>query len=407
MVALTNKFITSNSRVGGGKLGAGFLNNIKKSIQDKRLHSTSPVSEKSQITAFENGLRIVSEDKPGHFAALGFYVEAGSRYESPSTFGFSHFIDRLSFKTTENNSAEKNSEKIEALGGNISCFASRECIMYQAAVFSEAVDEAVQLLGETVFKPKFDTVEIEQVAAGIPWELADISSKPDIYLNELFHELAYKGNTLGNPLLCPETQIEAANPKSLKAYHNMWFSPDRVVIAAIGVDHQKLVDLCKRCGFETLPKFKHSVPETETPLAKPEKKGGLLNGVSMSLGFSDNKAANQAPVDLFSTSFEKSVYTGGIDFIKNDEAEFTNLQIGFESAGVRDEKKLYAYAALQMLLGGGGSFSAGGPGKGMYSRFKPSKKHAEKQSTNEYGKPSGATRRFRASDPSAGAEKLV
>ncbi|OMJ24007.1 Mitochondrial-processing peptidase subunit alpha [Smittium culicis] len=330
--------------------------------------------ETSEVTTFSNGLKIVSENKPGHFAAIGFYVDAGSRYESPSTYGFSHLIDRLSFKTTQNKTSEQNSESIESLGGNISCFASRECIMYQAAVFSESVKETVSLLGEVVFRPKFDSNEITQVKEGIPWELADISSKPDIYLNELFHELAYKGNTLGNPLLCPESQLELIDSEKLKAYHNMWFSPDRVVIAAIGVDHQKLVDLCKQAGFDSLPKFVPSTndqtpePDLITKKKKEKEAGGFFSGFSKSLGLSSDEII-ESETDLFKKSFEKSNYTGGIEFIQNDEAEFTNLQIGFESVGVRDEKKLYAYAALQMLLGGGGSFSAGGPGKGMYSRL--------------------------------------
>ncbi|KAJ2738767.1 Mitochondrial-processing peptidase subunit alpha [Coemansia sp. BCRC 34490] len=49
--------------------------------------------------------------------------------------------------------------------------------------------------------------------------------------------------------------------------------------------------------------------------------------------------------------------------------DFSQVYLGFKSTGVDDERRLYLYATLQMLLGGGGSFSAGGPGKGMYSRL--------------------------------------
>ncbi|KAJ1665609.1 Mitochondrial-processing peptidase subunit alpha, partial [Coemansia sp. RSA 25] len=66
---------------------------------------------------------------------------------------------------------------------------------------------------------------------------------------------------------------------------------------------------------------------------------------------------------------DRSVYTGGTWFDSKPDVDFTQVYLGFKSAGIDDEHRLYAYATLQMLLGGGGSFSAGGPGKGMYSRL--------------------------------------
>lgn len=44
------------------------------------------------------------------------------------------------------------------------------------------------------------------------------------------------------------------------------------------------------------------------------------------------------------------------------------MAVAFNSASVVEED-FFAFCTLQTLLGGGGSFSAGGPGKGMYSRL--------------------------------------
>jgi processing peptidase subunit alpha len=51
-----------------------------------------------------------------------------------------------------------------------------------------------------------------------------------------------------------------------------------------------------------------------------------------------------------------------------DNMELTHLQIAFEAMGMSDPD-IYSLATLGSLLGGGGSFSAGGPGKGMYTRL--------------------------------------
>jgi len=64
----------------------------------------------------------------------------------------------------------------------------------------------------------------------------------------------------------------------------------------------------------------------------------------------------------------KAVYTGGEEYIEKPDEQFVHLYVGFEGLGIHDPD-IYALATLQTLLGGGGSFSAGGPGKGMYTRL--------------------------------------
>ncbi|PVV04991.1 hypothetical protein BB560_000490 [Smittium megazygosporum] len=308
------------------------------------VHTTTSPDDDSGlniVTTFKNGLRVVSENKPGHFAGVGIYIQSGSR---------------LSFKSTKLLSAEQVKEKIEQLGGNISCFSSRECIMYQAIVFPEAVSDALSLLGQTIFNPTISLDEVEEVAGNIAWEINDIKSKPDTYLPEVFHQVAYKNNTLGNPLLCPESQLIDLNVDNLRDFHTLSHSPENIVIAAIGVPHEDLIEMCEKSGFTTLK-----------PLASSQVISNRLDSVTDTKIPLKGRDATTLPVLLDFTQTPK--YTGGIKFIKDEDAEFTSILLGFESAGVLDEKNIYPYATLHSLMGGGGSFSAGGPGKGMYTRL--------------------------------------
>jgi mitochondrial-processing peptidase subunit alpha len=54
----------------------------------------------TQITTLSNGVRVTTENTPGHFSAIGLYIDAGSRYETPRTLGLSHMLDRLAFKVS-------------------------------------------------------------------------------------------------------------------------------------------------------------------------------------------------------------------------------------------------------------------------------------------------------------------
>ncbi|OMH82657.1 Mitochondrial-processing peptidase subunit alpha [Zancudomyces culisetae] len=321
------------------------------------------------VTTLKNGLQIVSENKPGHFSVVGVYVDSGSRYETQETIGYSYVLDRMSFKATKRFNSELIKEKIEELGGSISSFATKECMMYQAAIFPEDVGKTVELLGEAVLKPKFLKEDLEETLLGIPWELEDIKSKDEIYLPELFHSVAYSNKTLGNNILELLRNIETITTETLNEYHKKWYTPDRIVIAAVGVEHDKFVELCKKAGFgeEPCSDQASALIETEVDANKGHK--------STKFSFRDilfKKTENINPVssmDVPVLSKLKANYTGGTLFVPDPAAEFTSLYLGFESSGIFDEKKLYAYATLQMLLGGGGSFSAGGPGKGMYSRL--------------------------------------
>ena len=48
--------------------------------------------------------------------------------------------------------------------------------------------------------------------------------------------------------------------------------------------------------------------------------------------------------------------------------DLAHISLGLESTSFTDPD-FFAFAVLNTLMGGGGSFSAGGPGKGMYSRL--------------------------------------
>lgn len=98
--------------------------------------AASPIHTGSLVktSTLPNGVRVATESTPGHFSAVGVYVDAGSRFERPwvsGESGVSHLLDRMAFKSTSNRSSEQMTSEIEKLGGQVMCSSSRETIMYQ------------------------------------------------------------------------------------------------------------------------------------------------------------------------------------------------------------------------------------------------------------------------------------
>ncbi|PPD88287.1 hypothetical protein GOBAR_DD14781 [Gossypium barbadense] len=52
-------------------------------------------------------------------ASIGLYVDCGSIYKSPASFGVSQFLERMAFKSTTSCSHLCIVKEVEAIGGNV------------------------------------------------------------------------------------------------------------------------------------------------------------------------------------------------------------------------------------------------------------------------------------------------
>ncbi len=358
---------------------------------------------------------MATEALPGHFSGIGVYVDAGSRYENEELQGVSHIIDRLAFKSTSSRTSDEMLESLETLGGNIQCASSRESLMYQSASFNSSVPSTLGLLAETIRYPMITDSEVQQQLETAEYEIGEIWSKPELILPELVNMVAYKDNTLGNPLLCPQERLQFINKNVIGKYRNTFFRPDRMVVAFAGVSHEeglKLTEkffgdmqkpqmpLLSRTGSEsslsdssTPPSSPYSSSSSSsissaytspaTSPSSPPQTSKLLSKIPFLKNLSTS-AQSQAQVSSLDYSLAQSQpfdlsapshYTGGFLSLpplpppaNPALPHLSHIHLAFEALPI-SSSDIYALATLQTLLGGGGSFSAGGPGKGMYSRL--------------------------------------
>jgi mitochondrial-processing peptidase subunit alpha len=347
--------------------------------------------ELDSITTLPNGIRVATESLPGAFSGVGVYIEAGSRFEDESLRGVSHIVDRLAFKSTSNKTGDEMLEALERLGGNIQCASSREALMYQSATFNSAVPTTTALLAETIRDPVISEEEVQQQLDTAAYEITEIWAKPDLIIPELLHMTAYRENTLGHPLLCPKERLPYITRDVVQKYRNQFYRPERMVVAFVGTEHEEAVklvqqyfgDMQKSPAIDTsaAAHAPQATPNPSTPSSPPSK--SFLSKIGLS-NFSTS-APHQATVSPLDPSLlqpapvndltKPSHYTGGYLALPKLPVPQNNLSIplsyihlAFEALPISSDD-IYALATLQTLLGGGGSFSAGGPGKGMYSRL--------------------------------------
>lgn len=286
-----------------------------------------------EISSLSNGLRIVTDSTPGHFSALGAYVNAGSRYETDRTSGLSHMIDIMAWKSTNKRSGVQMMEDLARLGGNYMCGAQRELILYQSSVFNKDTEKMFECIAETIKEPTLSAAELEEAKLTGAYELEELSYKHEMLLPEVLHEAAYSKQTLGMPIYGTPESINSLSVKDVKKFHNNFFSPDNIVLAMVGVDHSKAVKMAENYLGEW---------EISSNSSKNNKTPAQYKGGEISLPYQEPRFSNLP--------------------------NLVHMQIAFETEGLLSDD-LYALATLQKLLGGGLSFSAGGPGKGMFLRL--------------------------------------
>ncbi|KAJ1287237.1 hypothetical protein BS78_03G415600 [Paspalum vaginatum] len=278
----------------------------------------------TRITTLSNGIRIATEDVPGPSACIGFFVDSGSVYESGETTGVSHLLEKMAFKDTKYRAHRNIINELELAGGSVGATCSREQMVYSYDTLKAYMPEAIEILVDCVRNPLFLPEEVERQLALAREEVQDLQKNPEKFIHEQLNLVGFSG-ALANPLIAPEDALARINDKIIKKFYHENFTADRVVLAASGVDHEHLLGYA-----DFLLNDWHKGSSVEKP---------------------------------------KSTYVGGDSRLRAD-SDMTHVALAFEvPGGWLQERDATIVTVIQTLMGGGGSFSSGGPGKGMHSRL--------------------------------------
>jgi len=194
-------------------------------------------------TVLDNGIRIVSHEMPEHRSvSLGIWVESGSRHETDAQNGISHFIEHLLFKGTERRSAAQIAEEMDAVGGLINAFTSKEHTCYYAKVLDENLPLAIDLLTDIFLHSSFDAEEIERERSVILQEISQTEDTPDDYVHDLFSLDVFKNHPIARPICGREATVTSFQRQDFLKFFKLRYRPRRVIVSAAGhFGHDALV----------------------------------------------------------------------------------------------------------------------------------------------------------------------
>jgi len=190
-----------------------------------------------------NGVRILTEEIPYvRSVAIGIWVRVGSRDELPSQTGISHFIEHLMFKGTENRTAKELAEALDAVGGQLNAFTSKEYTCYYAKVLDEHLELAIDVLTDMFFNSKFGESEIEKEKNVVLEEIKMYEDTPDDQVHDLFAGTIWQGHSLGRPIIGIKDIVCGFTRKDVIDHYKRHYVPANTVIAVAGsIQHEQVI----------------------------------------------------------------------------------------------------------------------------------------------------------------------
>jgi predicted Zn-dependent peptidase len=205
-----------------------------------------PQLTESQVrrTRLPNGIRVVTERMPeARSVTTGFWVAVGGRDESSELAGASHFLEHLVFKGSDKRSAREIAESVDALGGEMNAFTSREHTAYYTRLPADDLEFGLELLTDVLADPALRAHEIDAEREVILEELAMSEDTPDDKVHSLLAAAVFPNHALGREVLGDDDTVEKLTRAEISAFFHEHYRPANVVVSAAGrLDHDDVVD---------------------------------------------------------------------------------------------------------------------------------------------------------------------
>jgi predicted Zn-dependent peptidase len=240
-------------------------------VTPRRVNAVKTTSMPRRIV-LDNGVRVVTEFMPSvRSAAVGIWVDVGSRDEGLGEEGLSHFLEHMFFKGTRRRSAQDLAMEIDVLGGELNAFTSRETTTFYTKALDEHLPRAVALLGEIFLDSTFAASELEREKQVVLEEIKMIEDDPEEFLYDLHTDYVWRQHPLGRPILGELKTIETMTRRRLTGFLAAHYHPARTVIAVSGRFDRPRIDALIA---KTFGRFTGAAGPT-APRTAPKTRGGV------------------------------------------------------------------------------------------------------------------------------------
>ena len=187
-----------------------------------------------EIFTLSNGLQVVHQQRKGWAAHAGFLINAGTRDEPQEREGLAHYLEHCLFKGTQKRKSFHILNRLDAVGGEINAFTTKEDTFIHASFLPKHYNRAIDLLVDITFRPSFPKKEVEREKDVVIDEIASYLDSPSDQIYDDFEDELFKEHPLGRNVLGTSESLKATSVDDLKEFHKNYYHPSNMVFSSVG-----------------------------------------------------------------------------------------------------------------------------------------------------------------------------
>ncbi|CAF1113923.1 unnamed protein product [Adineta ricciae] len=274
--------------------------------------------ESINVTKLQNGMVVASMENNSPIFRVAAVVDAGAKYEPYESRGVTTLLRVFSNMSTKYVSRHGITKNLERLGANFKCVQTREQMIYSIEGLRNELTHGAQFLVPIVCYPMFKPYEIHDEHERLEVDHKLYLQSPELQLNDLLHEAAFKGGLSRALSVCPD-MMKKLSHRQMYTFHSHYYTPERISLVGTGCNHQTLVQLADKFRFSPLDCV-------YTP------------------GFGNLKLIDSEP--------EPSKYKGG-ELRRDTQSSLVHVALACEGVSSKDEKGVLTSSLLNEIMGKG------------------------------------------------------
>ena len=186
-------------------------------------------------TTLGNGLRIVHGHAATAVAYCGFMIDAGTRHEAGAfPAGLAHCVEHMLFKGTARRDSWHINQRMEAVGGELNAFTTKEDTTLYCAFLPHDFGRAVELLCDLALHATMPAHELEKEREVIVDEINSYLDTPSELIFDEFEDRLFAVHPLGRSILGTEASLRAVTPADCLRFLGAFYRPERMVFFSYG-----------------------------------------------------------------------------------------------------------------------------------------------------------------------------
>jgi predicted Zn-dependent peptidase len=179
-------------------------------------------------------MRVLHLPDKGEVAYCGMYIGAGTRDELPHQHGYAHLAEHMLFKGTHTRSAAQIINRLEAVGGELNAYTTKEETVLYAVALKRDLKRAVELVADVALHTHLTPQNLQKECQVVMDEIDSYLDSPSESILDDFEDAVFSTYSIGRNILGTPQSLQEVTVEGLQAFYDRCYTPDNMLFFIMG-----------------------------------------------------------------------------------------------------------------------------------------------------------------------------